>query len=121
MHQKIETKAEQMSNFNLSEAFVYAKNKGNKVMKRDLAKILWNDSRERTAVANISNLCNGKTKKIDIDAVPIICKELGVTADYLFGVASTPTREGELEELRARVAELLDRWDADAKELRENL
>lgn len=110
-----------MDNFKLSDAFVYAKNNGNKVMKRDLAKILWEDSREKTAVANISNLCNGKTKKIDIEAVPIICEKLGITADYLFGLTHNPTREGELEELREKVNALLDKWDADAKELRETL
>lgn len=107
-----------MGNFRLSESFEHAKVKGNGVKKLDLAKILWPDSKDKAAHTNMSNLIHGNVKKIDIAAVPVICEKLGVTADYLFGIANEPTRSEEYEKLRARVIELLDKWDNDRKELR---
>lgn len=86
-----------------------------------MARELWTESSLRSAQANFSNLCSGVTKKIDIEMVPVICEKLGVTADYLFGLTQQPTREGELEELRKRVIELLDSFDSIAGEIRKNL
>lgn len=95
-----------MEKFKINEAFAYAKEIGKKVMKRDLARILWPQSKEKSALANISNLCNGKTKKVDIDAVPVICGQLGVTADFLFGLSIFPTRKAEAEALQAKIEEM---------------
>ena len=106
-----------MEKIKLNEAFAYAKANGNKTKKIDLAKILWSDSSAKTAHANFSNLCSGKTKKIDIEAVPVICEKLGVTADYLFGISKEPTREKELSELRAKILEYLDKWDEDKMDI----
>lgn len=95
-----------MQNFKLNEAFAYAKEKGNKIMKRDLAQALWKKSRLKTALANLSNLCNGKTKKVDIEAVPTICATLGVSSDFLFGISLYPTKEAEIQGLRERLASM---------------
>ena len=95
-----------MSNFKINEAFAYAKEMGNKVMKKDLALMLWKKSKEKSALANVSNLCNGKTKKVDIDAVPVICGLLGVTADFLFGLSIYPTRGEETKALREKINEM---------------
>jgi hypothetical protein len=108
-----------MGNFRLVESFDHAKEKGNGVRKLDLAKILWPESKEKAAHTNMSNLIHGKVKKIDIAAVPIICERLGVTADYLFGISSEPTRSEEFENLRTKFVEYLDKWDEDRKELRD--
>ena len=106
---------------NLNEAFDYAKKNGKKVKKYDMAQELWNESSLRAAQANLSNLCSGVTKKIDIAMVPIICERLGVTADYLFGLTAHPTREGELSELREKVENLLATLEAEAEEMRKTL
>ena len=95
-----------MSNFKINEAFAYAKEVGKKVMKRDLALILWKKSKKKSAMANISNLCGGKTKKVDIEAVPVICDYLGVTADFLFGMSPYPTRQKETQLLKAKMEEM---------------
>lgn len=107
-----------MGNLKLNESFEYAKSAGKKVMKRELASELWPDSRDKTANANISNLCNGKTKKIDIDAVPVICERLGVTADYLFGLSPLQTRDMEVKELRDKMMEIQGRLASIASETR---
>lgn len=95
-----------MNDFKINEAFAYAKETGNKVMKKDLAKILWPKSKEKSALVNVSNLCNGKTKKVDIVAVPTICRVLGVTSDFLFGLSPHPTRGAETDALRKQLAEM---------------
>lgn len=73
----------------LNEAVKYAKTT-KRVRKTNLAQMLWPESTSRTARANFSNLISGKNKKIDISAVPIICSELGVSADFLFGLSMEP-------------------------------
>ena len=105
----------------INEAFDYAKKEGRRVKKFDMAQELWSESSLRAAQANLSNLCSGFTKKIDIAMVPIICERLGVTADYLFGLSEHPTREGELQELRTKVESLLTKLEEEATEMRKNL
>lgn len=72
--------------FNLEEAFVYAKRAGRPVMKKDLAKLLWPDATPEAQVINMSNLCAGKTARIRPEWIPIICRELGVTPEFLLGM-----------------------------------
>lgn len=117
-----------MGNLKLNESFEFAKCEGKKVMKRELASELWPDSRDKTANANISNLCNGKTKKIDIDAVPIICERLGVTADFLFGISPLQTRDMEVKsirdkmmEIQGRLAEIANDTRAKVEEIAKNI
>lgn len=80
----------------LNEAVAYAKKGGKKIRKVDLAVALWTNSSNKTAHTNFSNLAGGKSKKIDIAFVPILCRELGVSADFLFGLTDEPTLEGEI-------------------------
>lgn len=110
-----------MGNFRLNESFALAKEKGNKVKKLDLAKILWPESKDKTAHTNMSNLMHGKVKKIDIDAVPVICAHLGVTADYLFGLAEEPTKGEEFEALREKIITYLEEWDEQRDNLKSHL
>lgn len=111
-----------MENFKLNEAFNYAKIvEGRKLKKIDLAKILWASSSEKTAHANFSNLANGKSKKINIDAIPVICKHLGVTADYLFGLAAEPTKEKEFLSLKSQILEYIEKTDELSELMKENV
>ena len=110
-----------MGNLRLDESFAVAKENGNKIKKLELARILWPESKDKTAHTNMSNLMHGKVKKIDIEAVPIICEKLGVTADYLFGLASEPTKSEEFESLRSKVEDYLAQMDEAAGELKAHL
>lgn len=113
---------ENMDNFRLNEAFEYAKKvDGRKIKKIDLAKILWGDSTAKTAHTNFSNLANGKSKKINIDAIPIICKHLGVTADFLFGLSQEPTKAQEFQTLKAQILEYLEKSDELNELMRETV
>lgn len=88
-----------MQKLRINEAIALAKEKGIPFRKLELAKKLWPDSDANTAKANLSNLIAGRSKKVTIDAVPLLCAELGVTADFLFGltsVPSTPEREASI-------------------------
>lgn len=73
----------------LNEAIARAQsNSENKKMleyKRELAALLWPESKERTQHTNMQNLVNGKTKAISPFWVIIICKTLNCTPNYLFG------------------------------------
>lgn len=82
--------------FRLREAFDYAKTK-KAVKKKDLARLLWPNSSQGTANANITNLQSGKVKSVDEKKIRIICEYLGVTADYLLGLSDNPTRVQERE------------------------
>lgn len=100
-----------MSKLNLNEAVKYA-NRERRVKKYELAQVLWPNSSVETAHTNFSNLANGKSKKIDIDAVPVLCRELGVSADFLFKLTNypkNPTQEeiGALNDKTHRLAETI--------------
>lgn len=74
----------------INEAIKIAKREGKKIKKTDLAFALWDVKNIKAARENIYNLCSGKSKKVDIDAIPIICDKLGVTSDYLFRMTENP-------------------------------
>lgn len=80
----------------LNEAIAFARKNGMKIRKVDFAQMLWKKSSAKTAHTNYSNLAGGKNKKIDIEAVPMICQTLGVSADFLFGLTDEPTKKGEI-------------------------
>lgn len=110
-----------MGNLRLDESFAIAKENGNKIKKLELARILWPESKDKTAHTNMSNLMHGKVKKIDIEAVPVICKKLGVTADYLFGLSSEPTKSEEFEALRIKIEAYLEQMDEASNELKTHI
>lgn len=112
-----------MENFRLKEAVEYAK-QNQRVRKKELAQTMWKNSRPKTAATNFTNLITGKTKMIEIDFIPFLCKELGVTADFLFGLESEPTRERSDIVKRKEVIdsiELMQDTLADLKEHIKNL
>ena len=73
-------------NLRITEALALAKNSGRKVLKKDLATILFPDCPAETQAVNMSNLCTGRTKRIKPEWVVVICKMCGCTADFLFGL-----------------------------------
>lgn len=79
-----------MNNLKINEAIALAKSKGMTISKLELAKKLWPESDDITAKANFCNLASGRSKKINVNAVPVLCTELGVSADYLFGLSNAP-------------------------------
>lgn len=52
----------------------------------DLAREIWKDSEIGTQRMNISKFANGKRRRIDIDYIPILCRELKCDANFLFGI-----------------------------------
>lgn len=72
----------------IEEAIARAKQQGNKVLKKDIAARLWPDSTAVAQQVNITRLCAGKTPRINVEWVAIICEMTGCTADYLFGLSN---------------------------------
>jgi len=56
------------------------------LMKSDIAKELFPDSKEATQVVNMSNLTQGKTHRVDPNLIKKICKITGVDANFLLDV-----------------------------------
>lgn len=74
-----------MANLRVNEAIARAQTNGKKVFKKDVAARLWADSTESSQQVNMTNLCNGTTKKISPDWVDVLCEMLDCTPNYLFG------------------------------------
>lgn len=72
----------------INEAIARAERMGNKVFKKDLAALLWPDSSVNAQQVNMTKLVNGTSKKVSIEWVEILCRELNCTADYLFGLSN---------------------------------
>ena len=68
----------------INEAIALAESRGKKIYKKDLAKKIWPNSRPEAQAMNMTNLATGATKKVSPDWVVTICKETGVSADFLF-------------------------------------
>ena len=84
--------------FRLKEAIANAQDRGINVSRIELAAKLWPGRTEDTMRSNLSNLEGGYTKRIATDWVWILTKELGCTADMLFGLApfhNTRTKDPE--------------------------
>ena len=77
-----------MSKFRLkvNEAIARSESNGHKVFKKDIAARIWETSSQEAQQVNMTNLCNGTTKKITPEWVLILCKMLNCSADYLFGL-----------------------------------
>lgn len=72
----------------IEEAIARAKQQGKKVLKKDIAARLWPDSTPVAQQVNITRLCAGKTPRINVEWVTIICEMTGCTADFLFGLSN---------------------------------
>ena len=94
--------------FRIKEALAYAKEVGLINKDYELANKLWSDSSEKSAYMNFRNLIIGKSKKINIGDVPYICKTLGVSADYLFGLSEVRTNKEEMETIIAKANEIIE-------------
>lgn len=93
--------------FNIKESIEYAKEKGLIKKKTELAPLLWEKSPYKSAYMNLANLINGKSKKIDIVNVEKLCKKLGVSADYLFGLTESPSQESYSEVVKGKAKEII--------------
>lgn len=93
----------------ITEAITYAKEKGllGKKQKAELAQALWPNSNARAAYMNFLNLESGKSKKVDIATVPIICSMLGVSADFLFGLTDTPNYTEKSQSIADKAREIV--------------
>ena len=66
----------------VNEAIARSEANGKKVLKKDIAARLFEGAQQ----VNMTNLCNGTTKRIVPEWVVIICEMCGCSADYLFGM-----------------------------------
>lgn len=71
----------------VNEAIARSAMNGKKVFKKDIAARLFEGASESAQQVNMTNLCNGKTKRIVPEWVVIICDMCGCSADYLFGLS----------------------------------
>ena len=72
----------------IEEASSRAKQQGNKGLKKDIAARLWPDSTPVAQQVNITRLCAGKTPRINVEWVSVICEMTGCSADFLFGLSN---------------------------------
>ena len=70
----------------IEQALARAKERGNRVMKKEIAERIWPTSNAETRRVNITRLCNGMTERICPEWVVIICQMLDCSADFLFGL-----------------------------------
>lgn len=70
----------------VNEAIARSEVNGKKVLKKDIAARLFEGASESAQQVNMTNLCNGTTKRIVPEWVVIICEMCGCSADYLFGM-----------------------------------
>lgn len=70
----------------INDAIISARMNGKKITKKDIAALLWKDSKQRTQAVNMSALCNRKTQTIKIEWVKEICEATGVDANFLFNI-----------------------------------
>lgn len=70
----------------VNEAIARSETNGKKVLKKDIAARLFEGASESAQQVNMTNLCNGTTKRIVPEWVVIICEMCGCSADYLFGI-----------------------------------
>lgn len=69
----------------VNEAIARSETNGKKVLKKTLPPVFEGAS-ESAQQVNMTNLCNGTTKRIVPEWVVILCEMLDCTADYLFGM-----------------------------------
>lgn len=75
-----------MLRLRVNEAIARSEMNGNKVLKKDIAAKLWEGSSDSAQQVNMTNLCNGTTKKISPEWVVVLCDMLKCSSDFLFGL-----------------------------------
>ncbi len=74
-------------NLNLKQAILdYENRTGEKMTEKRLASLIWPELSENNRKVRLSKLINGKTKRIDIETVKMICKTLKVDCNSLFRI-----------------------------------
>lgn len=72
--------------FRIEQAIAFAKEQGRPITKKELAAFIWPDSTESGQQVNMTRLCAGRTPRIEIRWVKVICEKTGVDANFLFGI-----------------------------------
>ena len=72
----------------IDAAIARAKEKGIKVRKLDLAAEMWPTATPQARRANMTNLCSGRTTRVEPEWVEKICRRCGCTADFLLGLSN---------------------------------
>lgn len=75
-----------MENFKLKEAFYEAKLKDNSKTQKELAELLYPESKPNTQRANVNNLFNSERATVKPRWVSIICEYCECTPEFLFGM-----------------------------------
>lgn len=75
-----------MAALKVNKAIARAEMNGKKILKKELAAKIWENSRPEAQAVNMTNLCSGITKKVNPDWIVTICRETGCTADFLLGI-----------------------------------
>lgn len=70
----------------INEAIAFATMNGKKITKTAIAARIWPTSAPLTRRANMTNLCTGKTDKINPEWISIICEMTGCDANFLFDI-----------------------------------
>lgn len=68
------------------EALAYAQVHGKKINKGELAEKLFPETNKACQYQKLQHLISGRTLRVKPETVVIICKETGVSADYIFGL-----------------------------------
>lgn len=72
----------------LEEALARARHNGRTNVKDELMEALWPGQVRASQLVNFNNLLSGRTKRVDVDSIRIICTLCGVSADWLFGLTN---------------------------------
>lgn len=72
----------------IDAAIARAKEQGKKVLKKDIAARLWPDAVTIAQQVNMTNLCKGKTSRINPEWVGIISEMTGCSADFILGITN---------------------------------
>jgi len=70
----------------IREAIAHAKHNGKKIVRRKLATKMFLNTTEHSAYTCFNNYETGRTTKLDRRQVSVLCRELGVDANFLFGI-----------------------------------
>ena len=78
---------EKVVRLRVNEAIARAVTRGHRVFKKDISQRIFAGVTESAQQVNMSNLCNGRTKRIKPEWVVVICEMCECSADYLFGLS----------------------------------
>lgn len=73
-----------MTKLRINEAIARAKDAGRVVTKKEIAARLFPGRPESTQQVNLTNICNGRTQRVDPAHVIVLCDMLDCDPNYLF-------------------------------------